>query len=257
MLLYLVTSLAVAATLVRGRKADCNSYDMYASYVIPGGRYCPTEGTALPNCLTIHQCKYLCLQSANCAAVNHNAADNVCTFLHNPCPLAHPLPGMEYFVFTLRPTHQCFQWVPYTSGDVTDDRMIASQIGAQMVSRIMYNRNYIIGYQYIPLGRCYTYTTVDNRIVSSRESSPCERLRIADECTVFWISYTAGDRIPARTVTGGHMANGEIAHVIKFDIVYNGDTVTISGYYTEGAPHAVSAYYGKRTSNTMKMLVIL
>ena len=204
-----------------------------------------------------HHCKYLCLQSTNCAAFNHDTADNSCTFLRNPCPLVHGAPGMEYFVFPAKPAYQCVQWIPYTSGDPVDDRMIASQIGEQMVSRIRYKGNYNIGYQYIPYKQCFTYTTVDDGIVSSGSSSPCERLRIADDCTAFWIPYTAGDPLPTRVVTGGHMVDGEVAYVIKFDILHEGAPVTISGYYTEGAPQAVSAYLGRRTSNTMTMLVIL
>ena len=256
-ILFLVTSVTITSYLIRGIDANCHSYDMYESYKIPGGRNCPTEGAVLPNDLTVHQCKYLCIQSANCVAFNHNTAHNKCTFLDKPCPLANGVPGMEYFVFTAKPSHQCFQWLPYTPGDALDDRMIEIQIGALMVSRIKYNGNYIIGYQYIPQQQCFTYTTVDNQIVSSSSSAPCERLRIADDCTAFWVSYMAGDALPAREVTGGRMASGEVGYVVKFDILYNSETVTISGYYTEGASHAISAYYGFRNSNTMMMLVIL
>ena len=254
---FLVTSVTVAVYLIQGIEANCHSYDIYESHKIPGGRYCPTEGTALFSDLTIRQCKYLCLQSANCAAFNHNTADDKYAFLHKPCPLANGVPGMEYFIFTEKPSHQCFQWVPYASGDALDDRMIASQIGALMVSRIMYNGNNIIGYQYIPHQQCFTYTTVDDQIVSSSSSAPCERLRIADDCTAFWVPYRAGDPLPARAVTGGLMASGEVGYAVKFDILHNSETVTISGYYTEGASHAISAYYGFRDSNTMMMLVIL
>ena len=256
-MLFLVTSVTIASNLIQGIEANCHSYDMYESDEIPGGRYCPTEDTTLPNDLTMQQCKYLCIQSANCAAFNHNTADDKCTFLDKPCPLANGVPGMEYFIFTAKPSHQCFQWLPYTSGDALDDRMIAIQIGALMVSRIKYNGNYIIGYQYIPHQLCFTYTTVDDQIVTSSSSSPCERLRIADDCTAFWVPYRAGDSLPARVVTGGRMASGEVGYVVKFDILYNSETVTISGYYTEGASHAISAYYGFRNSITMMMLVML
>ena len=253
----LVISVIVAVTCLLGAEANCQSYDIYNSDLTPDGLYCSIGGIALSYDSTLHQCKYLCLQSANCAAFNHNRTDDKCTFFHNPCPLAHKAPEMEYFVFTKTPTDQCSQWIPYTSNDPLDDRMIASHIGTQMVSRIRYNGNYLIGYQYIPYKQCFTYTTVDDRIVSSGSSAPCERLRIADDCTAFWIPYTAEESLSPRAVTGGRMASGEIAYVVKFDIYEDSSTIWISGYYTEGAPNAVSAYYRIRTSNTMMMLVIL
>ena len=250
---FLVAAVTIAPYIMFSAEANCHSFDFYLP---PVGRYCDANGSALSS-MTFHQCKYICIQYANCAAVNYNSTDGKCTFLYKPCPLAHEAPGMEYLVFTKTPAHQCSQWLPYTSPDAVDARMITSQTGVLMVSRIKYNGNYIIGYEYIPYGKCFTYTTVDEKIVSSGSSVPCERLRIADGCTAFWISYTAGDPVPARAVTGGRMFSGEVAYVIKFDILHGGATVIISGYYTEGAPEAVSAYLGIRTSNTMMMLVIL
>ena len=104
-ILFLVTSVTVASSLIEGIEGNCHVYDMYNSYEIHGGRYCPMEGAALSYDLTIHHCKYLCLQSTNCAAFNHDTADNNCTFLRNPFPLAHGAPGMEYFVFTAKPAY--------------------------------------------------------------------------------------------------------------------------------------------------------
>ena len=252
-ILPLVISGTVVSSIVRGATTSCHSFD---SYVIPGGRYCNSEDTALSYQLTTHQCKYICLQSANCAAFNHNKTDSKCTFLNNPCPLARVAPGIEYFVFNKKSTHQCSQWVPYTSRDAVDNRMIASQPGERMVSRMLYNDNYINGYEYIPDGLCFAYTIVYGGTINSVSSS-CERLRIEDDCTAFWIPYRAGDPLPARAVTGGRMASGQDGYVVKFAIVYNSEIVTIPGYYSEGAPYAVAAYFGFRNSSMMMMLVIL
>ena len=256
---FLVTGLTFAIFVMRGTKANCRSYDTFATYGTPAGRYCATEIAALPFKLTLQQCKYLCLQSANCAAFNHNTADDTCIFLPNPCPLAKEVPGMKYFVFTEMPVHQCSQWIPYTRGDAPDGRMIPIETDVQMVSRIQYKGNFIIGYEYRPqpYQNCFAYSTVDDVIVISSPSYPCERLRIADGSTAFWIPYTARDRLPARAVIGGHMASGEVAYVVKFDIFEDSSTLWISGYYTEGAVYAVSAYYRFRISTTMMMLVVL
>ena len=215
-----------------------------------------TSGRLLHN-MGFHQCEYLCLQSVNCAAFNHNATDDECTLLRNPCPLAQRDPEMVYSIFSETPVHQCPRWIPYTSGDDIDDRMIASQTGAQMVSRIMYNGNYLIGYEFIRARRCFTYNTVADQVVASGSSAPCERLRIADDCTAFWIPYTAGDPLPEKAVTGGRMASGDAAYVVKFDVVYNSKAVIVSGYYTEEAGYAVTTYFGLRSSSTMMMLLTL
>ena len=252
---FLVTTLTVAASVIRATEANCHSYGFSESP--PGGPYCATGDTALRN-MGFNQCMYVCLQSVNCAAFNHNATEDECTLLGKPCPLAQQDPDMAYSSFSETPVQKCSQWIPYTSGEAIDDRMIASQINRVMVGRIKYRDNFIIGFEYIPHGKCYTYmnATVDNHI-SSGSSAQCERLRIADDCTAFWIPYTAGDRLPARAVTGGHMASGDVAYVVKFDIVYGGEALTISGYYTEGAQYAISYYYRLRSSSTMMMLLIL
>ena len=250
---FLVITLTVTTSVIRATEANCHSYDFF---VTPAGRYCDTNGRALRN-MGFHQCKYICLQSANCAAFNHNTTDDECTLLRKPCPLAQQDPEMAYSIFSETPFHQCPQWIPYSADDAIDDRMIASQTGSLIVGRIMYNDNYIIGFEYIPHRQCFAYTTVDNHIVSSGSSAPCERLRIADDCTAFWEPYMAGDRLPERAVTGGRMASGDVAYVVKFDIVYDGEVITISGYYTEGAQYAFSIYYGLQSSSTMMMLLIL
>ena len=251
--LLLVRALMIVPYAIFRTEGNCISYDLYLP---AGGQYCAAEGAALYD-MELHQCIYECLLSLNCAALNYNSTDDKCTFFYNACPLANEALTMEYIVFTKSPAHQCSEWIPYTSRDALDGRMIASQTGALMVSRIKYKGNYIIGYEYIPYGQCFTYTVVDEKTVSSGSSAPCERLRIADDCTALWVLYTARDPLPTRAVTGGHMVSGEVAYVTKFDILYNGETVTISGYYTKGAPNAVSAYIGLRISNTMMMLVIL
>ena len=249
----LVITLTIAASLIRSTEPDCRNYDFYVS---SAGWYCDTNGTALYN-MAFHQCEYVCLQSANCAAFNHNMTEDECTLLHKPCLLAQKDPEMTYSIFSETPAQKCSQWIPYTSGDPIDDRMIATKINVVMVGRIKYKGKFIIGYEYIPHGKCYTYTTDDDQIITSGSSTPCQRLRIADECTAFWESYTPGDRLPARAVSGGRMASGEVTYVVKFDIVYDGEVATISGYYTEGAQYAFSNYYGSRSSSTMTMLLIL
>ena len=229
-------------------EGNCNSHDLYLP---PGGRYCTTEGSAVYD-MELHQCIYECLQSSNCAALNYDSTDDMCTFLYNACPLVNEAPTMEYLVFTKTPAHQCSECIPYTSHDAVDDRMIASQIGMTMVSRIKYKGNYIIGYEHITYGQCLSNSTVDDKDILSSSLAPSECLRIADDCTVFWVPYTAGDPLPATAVTGGIMVSGDVAYVIEFD----SETVTVSGYYTEGATSAVSTYHGMRISNTMMILVI-
>ena len=137
--------------------------------------------------------------------------------------------------------------------------MISIEIDVQMVSCIKYKGNVIIGYEHRPqpYQNCFTYSTVDEVIVLGSPSSPLERLRIADDCTAFRVLYIARDPLPARAVSGGRMVSGEVAYVVMLDILEDSSTIWISGYYTEGALYAVSAYYSLQISTTMMMLVVL
>ena len=52
------------------------------------------------------------------------------------------------------------------------------------------------------------------------------------------------------------MANGDVPYVVKFDVIHDGK-MSISAYYIEGFPYAISGYYGTRHSATMMMMVVL
>ena len=229
--------------------ARCHSFDFYLP---PEGRYCTTGGSELSD-MPRHQCQLICLHSKRCVAFNYDTAVDKCTFFHTPCPLAHDDLAMEYHIFTEKPAHQCSKWVPYTAGGNLGKRIIESDSAGRVVSRLKYNGHDIPGYLYEPTHFCHT--GLGTTRIDSSSSVPCELLYIADDCTAFWVPYTAGQPIPKKAVVGGHMTSGETLYVVKFDYI---SITTISGYYIEGALHAVSVYGAKaRTSDVMMMLLIL
>ena len=83
----------------------------------------------------------------------------------------------------------------------------------------------------------------------------CQRLRIMEDCTVFWVPYTARDPIPSRAVMAGHTANGSVVYVTKF---YGIKSHSLAGHYVDGAERT-SGVRGRavESSTTMMMLVVL
>ena len=217
-----------------------------------GGIFCIGEGIVTHNLLP-HQCRYICLHSAPCEAYNYNVTDGKCTRLTSPCPQAFSDPVMEFVVFRETPVNHCYEWVPYTSGDPLDERMIATDTPWLIVARLQVNDNGVVGYMTTRNRNCYgTFGETGYNSNLHR----CERLRVMEGCTIFWVAYIAGDTLPSTVVIGGVLANGDVAYVVKFDIFYRGSK-NISGYYIESDPHAISGYAGKRRSTAVMMMVVL
>ena len=223
----------------------CEWYSLTLQY---GGRYCIGEGTVTRKLLH-HQCRYLCLQSLTCRAYNYNVTEGTCTRFAVPCPQAISDPNMEFVVLRVTPVHKCYEWVPYSIGDPLDERMIATDIPAYIVSRLLVGGNDAVCYMSTNNGKCYA--SLGGTEYSS-DLYLCQRLRVMESCTIFWVPFTAGGSIPSKAVIGGVMANGDVPYVVKF-----GNPKSISGYYTKGAPHAISVSGVTRYSTTMMMMVVL
>ena len=157
-------------------------------------------------------------------------------------------------MFRETPVHQCYECVTYNSGDPLDERMITTDHPMCIVSRLVVDGSDVVGYFFTDKGHCYG--TVGDREYNTEGGYLCERLRVIEGCTIFWVPYIAGDRLPSNAVIGGAMANANVSYVVKFDVIPNGE-MSISAYYIEGAPYAISGYYGTRHSATMMMMVVL
>ena len=78
-----------------------------------------------------------------------------------------------------------------------------------------------------------------------------------EDCIVFWVPYIAGHPINPISVIGGHMANGDVVYVTKFDYNYP-PVISLAGHYVEGADHTVATAGGVAwSSSTMMMLIVL
>ena len=241
--------LLVVATALQVTAIRCGWFSLTLPY---RGRFCIGEGTVIRNLLP-RQCRHVCLQSATCKAYNYNVTGGTCTRFTSPCPQAYSDPIMEFVVFRETPTNKCYEWVSYSRGDPLDERMIATDSPWCIVARLQVNGNDVVSYMIPKKRKCIgTFEGTEYNSVLYQ----CERLRVMEGCTIFFVPYTAGSPLPSRVVIGGVIANGDVAYVVKFDIIHNGNK-SISGYYIEGASHATSGYAGTRHSRTMMMMVVL
>ena len=230
----------------------CKLYSLPLPYT---RRYCPGDGRIIPRLLP-HQCRYTCLLSPTCKAYNYNATEKVCTHLTSPCPLAFSDTAMEYAVFREKSIDQCYQWESNSSEDVS--RMITTDIPTSFICRMQRNDSDILCRFHAMRTKCYAIW--ENSTFENNDGYPCQRLRIMEGCTVFWVPYTAGDPINPTAVIGGHMANGSVVYVTKFDY-YNPNRPSVKslvGHYVEGAAFTIGRLRGTtRRSSTMMMLVVL
>ena len=225
----------------------CENYSLSIPY---NGRFC-TGGGVVTQLGTPHLCRYQCILLATCNAYNYNATTGTCTHFSSPCPQALGDPTMEFAVFTQRPYEQCYEWIPYYSGDYVDERMAHTEHSYRIISRTQRSGNDIVVYFEIRFSQCYGY------FGSHFSTLQCQRLRIMEDCTTYWVTYVARDPLPPRAVTAGHMANGDRVYVSKFD-VGNGELMGLPGHYVAGAENTVTEYKAvARRSNIMMIMVVL
>ena len=229
---------------------QCKLFELSMPY---SGRYCPADGMVSIDLLP-HQCRYICLQSTACKAYNYNATDGACVLFTSPCPLAVTDTMMEFAVFTDKTIHQCYQWLPYSLGVDTDERMIATDASHRIICRMQKAGDDIVCQYNTRSSRCFANLGISS--FSSKQGYPCQRLRIMEGCTVFWVPYTARDPIHPRAVIAGHMVNGDTVHVTKFG--NNPSVYSLAGHYVEGATHTFGNSGGDfQSSAFMMMLVVL
>ena len=176
-----------------------------------------------------------------------------------PCHLALPAPGMDnhmFAVFSEKPLAQCFLWLPFNRHEPVDDRAIIFKhyYSDATVARLKKNNVTTLGYELLGLRSCYASTPDSGKVNALIDKWKCERLRIVNGCTAFWVPYNAGQTLPARAVTGGAMTNGDVMYVAKFQSRSN----LYCGYYTEEGQEAHATNTGSRIKSTrMELLVIL
>ena len=246
------TALVLYTSLSTILAEHCEVYSLFLGY---DGRYCTGEGNATWF-MPAHHCRATCLESIICKAYNYNVTDGTCTSFTSPCPQAISDPIMEFAVFTHIPYEDCYEWVLYSSGDTLDERMISTDDPRYTICRIHDSGNDVVCYFTTFFPNCYA-SSGGSPFNSIDRGYPCERFRVKEGCTSFWVPYIAHDPIPPRAVIAGHMVNGDRVYVTKFD--YHGPPVlSLSGHYVEGAENTITASGGAaRYSNTMMMMVIL
>ena len=233
----------------------CQVYDESSMY----GKFCPISGLQFQSPPGL--CIYACLHSDWCVAFSHNATNGTCTMTLEPCPLALPAPGMDNYMFAVfseKPLAHCFQWVPFNGHEPPDNRMIIviNKVSSVffILARMKKNNATGLGYEELSTKKCYAHIPTTGPVTTFEEGWICERLRIVNGCTAFWVPYKAGESLPGRAVTGGAMANGDVMYVAHFPRF----GISFCGYYTEEGQEARSATWSSVvTSKTMELLVIL
>ena len=245
------TAIGVTTILSALAVEHCRLFSVSEPY---HGRHCPGDGMAIPHLLP-DQCQYICLASPTCNAYNYNTTERTCTRFVSPCLQAIPDNVMEFAVFTEKTQDQCYQWIPYNSGDAVDPRMVSTNDAYRIICRMQKDGDDIVCFYDSRISKCFAIW--ESPEFNNIQGYPCQRLRIMEDCTVFWVPYTAGHPIHPRAVIGGHMANGDVVYVTKFDFNYQ-SIISLAGHYVDGADDTVATAAGvARKASTMMMLIVL
>ena len=219
----LIFAFGLLCNTVTCSTGKCKSHDSTPFY----GRYCPTEGTIIPNVPWL-QCKLFCLQKSSCVAVNYDFTANLCIYFTTTCPLAISHPDMAFVLFTGRQIEQCLEWIPNEDGNPTEDRSV--RVGNnRYVARLQKDGSDFVGHLRADKNDCFSLHYVGFKY---SDGYPCQYLRIRDGCTVYFVNYEPGTPLPPNALIGGYTAEGLL--------IYIGKKGVISGYYIPGSGGVVS-----------------
>ena len=168
------------------------------------------------------------------------------------------LTGNSWYCYGSLRFSQKRQWTSVTNGyHIAQGMLLIHVCYLQMMHIIWYAacKGVVMDYLYTTHSKCYA--SWESSQFDNKQGYPCQRLRIMEDCTVFWVPYTAGHPIHPRSVIGGHMANGDVVYVTKFDYSYP-PVVSLAGHYVKGTDRTISPAGGAlQSSTTMMMLIVL
>ena len=242
----LVLQLAVTYGFVFGSDDKCQSFEFYSPLV---GKYCPGDGVQRQK-IAAHECKYICIQSSNCAAFNYNHTTDDCTHFASPCLRALPNLMMEFGSFTPHlGAQQCYEWRPIALRDW--DRAVEDNNPTHFVVRLLSDGTYYIGHWSQFAGSCSV--AADGRSVNGFNG--CDSLWIKEGCTVFSQPYILDQPLPERAVIAGQLFNGDNIYVASIHRWNDPTKVRFPGYYIEANGYAQSRY--DRSYHRFNILIVL
>ena len=161
---------------------------------------------------------------------------------------------MKFVVFKEKPADQCLKWEPYNLGNTINARMISTDDPNHLICRMQMEGSDIVGYFHTSFEICYASS--GNVIFRNTYGYPCQRLRIMEGCTIAWVPYAAQDPVHPGAVGGGHMGNGDVVYVTKFDY-HRQSVISLAGHYVEGADYTIGAFDTSSPKSTIMMMMVV
>ena len=112
---------------------SCNSL-FVAKYIT--GIYCDAIGIGSFS-MSLHGCKYICMQKAACSAMNYDIENGTCIFLPASCPQAITNQNMKYTILSGLDQEHCIEWLNYNVSMAHDERWALTKVGGDSSNRVL------------------------------------------------------------------------------------------------------------------------
>ena len=197
------------------------------------------------------QCMWKCLKLKTCRYINHNAGTGQCDLGLDKCESLEPAVGVTVNVFG-PPRDVCVQWGPrHQHGRVPVEVQFLGKV--IYLARILTGNSLLVG-KFTLLGNFWANDEgVKVGPVLERDQD-IEFLTKDSACTLLWMPYMAGEKLPVGAVSGGLLSDGSTTYVSK---VTHGAGRMAFGYYNTEAALVYYELGGAHTKTTMEVLVLL
>ena len=234
----------------------CTKYDISGTIV---GYRCPDEFEAARlSRVQRHVCIQYCVQKVQCHMISFNNKEQLCLIYNRLCvETKHDL-RFSSLVLHEAPRRNCIFWVGYEGSVPLEKRIIYTEAGKYSLVRFHYNGEMLPG-RLLYKTSTQKVKTVKHKNglykVNEDATNDVEFLFVSETCSVAWVPYTAGRKMPSGVVKGGWKWNEQPLFVAGLWTTADSETKYGFGHYDPQNEKGYVFNNGVASNKTMNLLV--
>ena len=218
--------------------------------------FCDTEYYSYHTNIERHHCTQSCITDPRCWVLSYNFMNQSCSFGAEPCAVVDLDPDSLLLIYRKRLKEQCVTWItPFNDPENThfSKRLVETyphHSHHYAVGRMIIGSDVHLGVVDKPSAAGFAYFVVGGAVT---ETMNYELLSVHPSCTLMWLPYQAGEKIPSGALKlGYYVASGKHSYSIR-TFVYS-DITYVYGVYVTDDSVGHYTYNGVKTKSTMDIL---
>ena len=221
--------------------------------------YCPIDSkTVRFYRVSRHQCTQYFVSVLQCSVLSYHETKGMCMAHSEICVEMVQGTGRVFSSIMLYGStkQECITWLS-REGNLPDrERIVVMGDGKMYVGRLHHSDETLPGRLTAIKVKTVSLVNGPTTITENIDNPDVEYLVVSDTCSIIWVPYDTGNRMPSRAVVGGRKANGESFFVAALWVT-NADMKSIYsyGYYDPETKLGYAALTGAQSNSTVNIMV--